>query len=277
MAPNFAVSRPSGPSSARPEDRIRSTTGYFTRYFPNLSFIALNPYLFGSRSGMARQLRELAARKTRCPVAFSLRIASRAFAFALLLAFAPLGHAALAADEASVFMVELGRQAIAAMTNNAVSSADRVREFGTIVDRDFDVPKIAQFMLGRFWQSATDRERNDFTHVFRDYMIRTYADHFSQYRSDSFRVVDQRAVSDAVTIVRTNITLTSTDQPMTLEWQVIRKPDGFKVNDLSVGGASLAVAQREEFASALQRDGGQISLLTEQVKSKLTQLETAAR
>jgi len=199
----------------------------------------------------------------------------RIVAFATLLAAAPLGQSARAADDASAFMVQLGQQAIATMTTNALSSGDRMRDFAAIVDRDFDVPSIAKFMLGRYWQTATAGERDDFTKVFHDYMIRVYSDHFSQYRSDSFHVLDQRAESDGVTIVRTDITLVATDQAMTIEWRVVSKPDGFKVTDLSVGGASLAVAQQEEFASAIRHDGGQVSILVKQVRSKLDRLEMA--
>jgi len=48
-------------------------------------------------------------------------------------------------------VAELGQQAIAAMTGGAVSPAHRVRHFAGIVARNFDVPKIAQFTLGRSW------------------------------------------------------------------------------------------------------------------------------
>jgi len=164
-----------------------------------------------------------------------------------------------------------------ATTGSAISPAQRVQNFAAIVDRNFDVPRIAQFMLGRYWQTASDSERSNFTTVFRDFMIRVYSDHFGLYRGDSFRVIDQRAESATVTIVRTKITAIASGQAMTLEWRVIREPEGFKVEDLLVGGVSLATAQREEFASALRFDGGQVSILTKQVRSKLTQLETAGQ
>jgi len=213
----------------------------------------------------------------------------RPIAVAFLLASAPFGHAAFAADDmlaaapamaaedASAFIVQLGQQAITTMTNNAISTNNRVLRFAAIVDRDFDVPKIAKFMLGRYWQGATETERADFTDVFRDFMIRVYSDNFSKYNGDSFRVIDQRVESEAVTIVRTNITPTGSSQAMPIEWRVVKTLDGYKVNDLNVGGVSLAVAQQAEFGSAIQRNGGQVSILIKQVRSKLTQLETAGQ
>jgi len=198
-----------------------------------------------------------------------------AFALGLLLASALLAHQARAANEASAFIVQLGQQATATMTNRALSSADRVQRFGVIVDRDFDVPKIAQFVLGRYWQTATSIERDDFTTVFRGYMIQIYSDNFANYRGDTFRVIDQRVTSDTTTAIRTAITEIVTGQPMAIEWRVMKKPEGYKVYDLNVGGVSLALAQQQEFAAAIQRNGGQVSILIKMMRSKLTQMETA--
>jgi phospholipid transport system substrate-binding protein len=198
-----------------------------------------------------------------------------AFAFAVLLASAPLGHEARAGDDASAFIVQLGAEATATMANGGMSSADRVQRFAVIVDRNFDVPKIAQFMLGRYWQNATGTERSEFTNVFRDYMIRIYSDNFANYSTDTFHVIDQRVASELTTIVRTEITEIVTREPMTIDWRVVKTPEGFKVFDLTVGGVSLAAAQQEQFAAAIQRNGGQVSILIKMVRSQLMQMETA--
>lgn len=129
-------------------------------------------------------------------------------------------------------------------------------------------------MLGRYWQSATLAERDDFQTVFRAYMIRVYSDNFANFSSESFRVIDERT-SSYTTVVRTEITKIATHEPMIIEWQVIKKPEGFKVYDLNVGGVSLALAQQQEFVSAIQRNGGQVSMLIKLLRSKLTQMETA--
>jgi len=199
----------------------------------------------------------------------------RALAFGVLLASTPLAHQARAADEASAFIAQLGEQATATMTDRALSSAERVQRFGAIVDRDFDVPRIAQVMLGRYWQNATTTERSEFTAVFRDYMIRIYSDNFANYSLDTFHVTDERAAGELTTLVRTGITCIATGEPIVIEWRVIKGPEGFKVYDLIVSGVSLATAQQEEFASAIQRNGGQVSILIKMVRSRLTQMETA--
>jgi phospholipid transport system substrate-binding protein len=130
-------------------------------------------------------------------------------------------------------------------------------------------------MLGRYWQNATATERDEFTNVFRNYMIRIYSDNFANYSTDTFHVIDQRMASELTTIVRTEITEIVTHEPMTIEWRVVKTPEGFKVFDLTVGGVSLAAAQQEQFTAAIQRNGGQVSILIKMVRSQLTQMETA--
>jgi phospholipid transport system substrate-binding protein len=201
----------------------------------------------------------------------------RCAAFAILLVSASLGHEARAAEGASAFIVQLGAETTATMTNRAISSADRVQRFGVIVGRDFDVPEIAQFVLGRYWETATADERQDFTNVFQAYMIRVYSDNFADFSSDTFRVIDQRALGDATVVVRTSITSAATGQPMILEWLVSKKADSFKVYDLNVDGVSLVAAQQEEFASVMQRTGGQVATITRLMRSKLDQMETAGK
>jgi phospholipid transport system substrate-binding protein len=213
----------------------------------------------------------------RCVMSLVHRGCYRALTFVLLLASTTMGHAAFAADSASEFIVEFGQETLTTMANNAISPTDRVQHFAVIIDRDFDVPRIAQSMLGRYWQTATDSERSDFKSVLRDYMVRTYSEHLRRYRGDSFRVIDQRTVSVTATIVRSNITRIATGQPMTLEWLVIKSPQGFRVSDLIVGGVSLVIAQQQEFASLLRLDGGRVSILTALIRSKVGQLEAARK
>ncbi len=71
---------------------------------------------------------------------------------------------------------------------------------------DFDLPKIARIVLGRYWQGTSDTERQQFSDAFADYTVRMYSARFADYSADSFRVVGQRAQGEIVTVVSTEIT-----------------------------------------------------------------------
>ncbi len=209
-------------------------------------------------------------------MAWADRAGYRIAAIALSLAAtgaAPAGDGAAEAADASAFIVELGEQATTTMTDPALSPADRLRRFGLIVDRDFDIPKLTQFMLGPYWQGASPAERAAFAEVFRDYIIRIYSDNFAQYRSDSFRVLGQRPAGERMTIVRSEIVAVASTQPIAIEWRLVKKPEGFRVIDLSVDEVSLAFAQQAECTAAIARNGGQIAALISLMRLQLEQMD----
>ena len=192
----------------------------------------------------------------------------------LLVGTAP-AYPAAAAD-ASGFIADLGSQAIRIMKDPELSATDREERFGALMNEDFDLPKIARSVLGRYWQGTSDTERQQFTNAFADYMARMYSARFADYSAESFHVIRQRAESETTTVVSTEITLVATGQSINVDWSVAKTLDGYKVNDLSAGGASLTRAQREEFSSAVQRSGGSVSNLIQRLRTKVTELATSA-
>ncbi len=196
----------------------------------------------------------------------------------LLLASTALTSLARADGDASTFVAELGRQAIHLMKDTSLSPEDRQQRFGALMKEDFDLPKIARIVLGHYWQGTSDTERQQFSDAFADYTVRMYSLRFADYAADSFRVISQRAQGETATVVSTEITpvATATAQPVGLEWRVESTAGGYKVTDISAGGASLALAQREEFASAVEHSGGSVSSLIQKLRTKTTELATAA-
>jgi phospholipid transport system substrate-binding protein len=193
----------------------------------------------------------------------------------LLVGTAPARPAA--AGDASGFIAELGSRAIHIMNDAEISSADREQRFRALMNEDFDLPKIARSVLGRYWQETSDTERRQFTDAFADYMARLYAARFADYSARSFRVIKQRSEGEAATVVSTQITPVASGQPINVDWTVARSADGYKVTDISADGASLSQAQREEFSSAVQRSGGHVSDLIQQLRTKVTELATSGQ
>ena len=192
----------------------------------------------------------------------------------LLVGIAPARPAA--AGDASGFVAGLGSQAIHIMKDAELSAADRQQRFGALMNENFDLPKIARIVLGRYWEGTSDIERQQFTNAFADYTTRIYSTRFADYSAESFRVIKQRAESETMTVVNTEITRLATGQSINVDWSVEKTLTGYKVTDISAGGASLARAQREEFSSAVQRSGGSVSNLIQQLRTKVTELAASA-
>ncbi|HVJ55851.1 MAG TPA: ABC transporter substrate-binding protein [Aliidongia sp.] len=195
----------------------------------------------------------------------------------ILLAGTLTAPAASAADDASGFITDLGRHAIAIMNDPGLSAADRQHRFETLMAEDFDLPKIAQFVLGTYWRQANETERQQFTTAFGDYMTGVYSTRFAEYSAQSFRVTTQLAASNATTVVSSEITRLSSGEEIDLDWIVAKTPGSYKVIDITAGGTSLSRAQREEFSSVVHRNGDDVSKLIRQLQLKSTELASSQR
>ena len=134
---------------------------------------------------------------------------ARHLAFVAMLLLASLASPSRAADPSegpSTFVETFGRQALLAVDGKTFSFADFQKRFEDMLDADFDVPGIATFVVGRYWQKATDTERQTFTTVYRDFMICIYSRRFADYNGQSFRVVGQVVENPTSTMVYTEIT-----------------------------------------------------------------------
>ncbi len=60
-------------------------------------------------------------------------------------------------------------------------------------------------MLGRYWRSATDAERQQFTQSFERYMISVYWSRFSSYNGENFKVVNAQDEGNGTILVTTQI------------------------------------------------------------------------
>jgi phospholipid transport system substrate-binding protein len=128
---------------------------------------------------------------------------------------------------------------------------------------------IASFILGRYWQTASATERQNFNLVVHDFILRVCSEHFIENPGGSFRIIGQRAESAIRTVVFTEIgQQAGSGRPVVVGWHIIDSM-GYRIIDLSVGGLSMAITKRDEFASYLQRNGGDVSSLIQQLQVRL--------
>jgi phospholipid transport system substrate-binding protein len=171
-----------------------------------------------------------------------------------------------AAQDARAFVGNLGQQAIQVL-GPSVSPAQRVVRFRELFRNDFDVPGIGQFVLGRYWRTATPQEQQEFLGLFQEYIVRAYSARLGEYGGEPFRVTGTRPAGEE-TIVTSEI-LRQNGAPIQVDWYLAGGPGRYKIVDVYVGGVSMKVTQRDEFGSVIQRNGGRIGALIEQLQQKL--------
>src|ERR1700675_3609679 len=96
-----------------------------------------------------------------------------------ILALCLPSHAAVA--DPAALVTALGEQTREMLRDGALAPQDRQQRFHALVDRNFDFPVIARFVLGHYWQTTTDDVRQEFARVFEDYVIEGYAGRLNEY------------------------------------------------------------------------------------------------
>lgn len=147
------------------------------------------------------------------------------------------------------------------------SDADRVAKLRPILQKYFDMPAIAKYVLGGYWKKATPQQQQDFLSAFTDYISVTYGKRFSQYSGHQMQIKrvhdDGNGHATAFTIVQ----VTGKD-PTRVDWVIDSVDNSFHVLDLRVEGLSISDTHRQEFASVIQNNGGNVQALIDILHQK---------
>jgi phospholipid transport system substrate-binding protein len=162
---------------------------------------------------------------------------------------------ALAGKKAEMFIQSLGDEAISALETSQGDEQVVQSEFKRILNAKFDMKTLGRFAMGRYWTVATDVEKKEYTKLFNKMIVDVYSKRFSDYSGQTFEIVGSKPAGRKDFIV--NSVIKGTGSPIKVDWR-LRKG---KVIDVIVAGVSMSVTQRSEFASVIQRNGGQVASL----------------
>ena len=173
---------------------------------------------------------------------------------------------AAAAADPTALINNLGREALAVL-GKGTNESQRVARFRELLRADFDVPGIARFVLGRYWNTATEDQRAEFVKLFENYVALAYATRLAEYAGEQFKVTGSRPDGDGA-IVSSQILRPAGSAPIKVDWRLTGRNGNYKISDVSVDGISMAVTQRSEFASVIQHSGGQLQGLIAMLREK---------
>jgi len=187
----------------------------------------------------------------------------------LLVALAWPRPSVAAPADPGTFMTEVSSRVLPLLADKQRPEADRAQDFAQLVDESFDVAKIARFVLGQNWRTASEDERQQFTQAFKTYLVQVYWARFNQYNGQSMRVTGQKPQSDTIVQVSTQIVQPSGQPPVKVDWTVAKEGESYKVIDVSIEGVSQVLTYRQEFASIIAQNDGHVSALIAELNKKI--------
>jgi len=190
----------------------------------------------------------------------------RSFFLILAMVAAMAAGRAEAQGTAAGFISQLAADAVPVLTNPSLPEKEREQKFRELLDKGFDMRELSQLVLGRYWRQASPAEQEEFKGLLEAYLIRIYADRFSEFQNVALEVGNTRQ-DQGTDFVSSTMRQTS-GPPVQLEWRVEKLGGRYVITDLVVEGVSMVITQRSEFASVIRQRGGQVSGLLDLLRQR---------
>ena len=174
----------------------------------------------------------------------------------------------LAANDPGSYVMEITETAINTLTNKSVDQNKKEAQFGKLFDKNFDVPSISRFVLGKYWKQASLDQKKNFIKAFRNYIVKTYSSRFNEYSGEKLKLIDFENQSNPKIFLVHTILEREDDPVIKVDWRIGKKKDRFVILDIIIEGISLAITQRSEFVSVIDQNEGNIDQLISLLKEK---------
>ena len=158
------------------------------------------------------------------------------------------------------FVAGLVDRALSFLSDGNLSEAEKAKKFEALLDKKFDLNRIGKFAMGRHWRSTTKPQQTEYLKLFRRMILGVYTQRFSEYSGQKVRIIGSRAEGKNDAMV-SSVVEQKSGPNIRLDWRVRYTNGSYRVIDVIVEGVSMALTQRSDFASVIQRGGGDIEVL----------------
>lgn len=164
------------------------------------------------------------------------------------------------------FVQSTAERGLKFLSNPNSSLGEKKQEFRKLLDSSFDLDTIGRFALGTYWNRATPTQQKAYLAQFHKMVVNVYAARFSDYKGQKFEAKSFRPISSTDTLVTSFIVPVDGGSDIQVDWRVRHKGGSYKIVDVLVAGVSMSVTQRSDFASVIQRGGGNVDILIDHLK-----------
>jgi len=173
-----------------------------------------------------------------------------------LLSVLNIAHAEISPD---LLVKQTADEVLTIIKNNKDIQAGNKQQLYDLVEAkilpNFDFDRVCRMVLGKNWRSATPEQQAAFQKEFRSLLLRTYASALSKYKDQVIEYKPMRADADAKNVsVKTQI-LQQGGQPVTVEYSLVKSPNGWKVYDIVIESVSLVTNYRSQFSNEIRLNG----------------------
>jgi phospholipid transport system substrate-binding protein len=144
-------------------------------------------------------------------------------------------------------------------TNSKEYKTEKLSELAL---RTVDIKGVAYYSLGNYRKELNEEHMKEYLVLFEKYFLKSFTSRLTDYSEPKIDVLSTEVLNPKYTIVKSILLATDKKPAVNIEWRVYTKnPDKPLIRDLIIEGLSLARTQKEEFASVIETNNGDITKL----------------
>ena len=167
----------------------------------------------------------------------------------------------IAALEADIFVQSTVNRASELLSED-ITKEEKIEKLKIIAKDTVDIKGIGFYTLGATRKKLSDNEKKEYLEKFEDYFLKSFSSRLAEYTNPEIDVFGKEVLNKNYTIVNSTLKATSERPEIKINWRIYTKnQDQPLIRDLIIEGLSLARTQKEEFASVLSSNDGDINAL----------------
>ena len=165
------------------------------------------------------------------------------------------------AIDPEIFVQSTVNRASKILTEN-ISKENKMQELQNIAKDTVDIKGIGFYTLGPIRKTLDDNDKKNYATLFEKYFLKSFSSRLAEYTNPEINVIGKEVLNKNYTIVNSILIGTKERPEIKIDWRIYTKnPDNPLIRDLIIEGLSLARTQKEEFASILNSNDGDIAAL----------------
>ena len=165
--------------------------------------------------------------------------------------------------EPDVFVQSTVNRASQILSQN-ISKDEKMNELKKIAKETVDIKGVGFYSLGPIRKTLNENQKKQYLLLFENYFLKSFSSRLSEYTNPEIDVTDKEVLNENYTIVNSILIATENRPEVKIDWRIYTKnPNNPLIRDLIIEGLSLARTQKEEFASILNSNNGDIKILFE--------------
>jgi len=147
------------------------------------------------------------------------------------------------------------------------STEFKTKKLSELAIKTVDINGVAYYSLGKYRKNLNDEQLKEYLSLFEKYFLKSFTSRLTDYSDPKIDVLSTEVLNPKYTIVKSVLLATDKKPQVKIEWRVYTKnPDKPLIRDLIIEGLSLARTQKEEFASVIESNDGDITKLFDTLK-----------